>query len=169
MEKNHCFNNSRCFSHFAALRHILSCQDSGVAIHQAQPETTRQQTGMSLEHSRQMCLVHQQTGTAHHAQQTDLTNRLHLTCSTNREKTKKGRLADGIRQRNKKKKPQQTSVMKKLDYNSRFVRVIPTLSPNQSSHNSIGQLRTSCSNSSLSPSSKIGTFSMKLCSFFTGE
>ena len=28
--------------------------------------------------------------------------------------------------------------MKKLDYTSRFVRVIPTLSPNQSSHNSIG-------------------------------
>ena len=28
--------------------------------------------------------------------------------------------------------------MKKLDYTSRFVRVISTLSPNQSSHNSIG-------------------------------
>ena len=28
-------------------------------------------SGMSLEHSRQTCLLHQQTGTAHHTQQTD--------------------------------------------------------------------------------------------------
>ena len=109
-----------------------------MAIHQAQKETTWKQTGMSLEHSRQTCLVHQQTGTAHHAQQTDLTNRLHLTCSTNREKNNKGKTRGRHPSANRKRQPQQTSVMGKLDYTSRFVRVIPTLSPNQSSHNSIG-------------------------------
>ena len=89
---------------------------------------------MSLEHSRQTCLVHQQTGTAHHAQQTDLTNRLHPTCGTNKEKNNKGKTRGRHPSANKKRQPQQTSVMKKLDYTSRFVRVISTLSPNHNRH-----------------------------------
>ena len=82
--------------------------------------------------------MHQQTGTAPHAQQTDLTNRPHLTCSTNREKNNTGNTRGRHPSANRKRQPQQTSVMVKLDYTTRFVRVIPTLSPNQSSHNSIG-------------------------------
>ena len=82
--------------------------------------------------------MHQQTRTAHHAQQTELTNRLHQTCSTHREKNNKEKTRGRDPSANKKRQPQQTSVMKKLDYTSRFMRVIPTLSPNQSSHNSIG-------------------------------
>ncbi len=39
---------------------------------------------------------------------------------------------------NRERQPWQISFMKKLDYTSRFVRVISTLSPNQSSHNSVG-------------------------------
>ena len=93
---------------------------------------------MSLEHSRQTCFVHRQTGTAHHAQQTDLTNRQHLTCSTNREKNNKGKTCGRHPSANSKRQHQQTSVMRKLNYTSRFVRVIPKLSPNQTSHNSIG-------------------------------
>ena len=93
---------------------------------------------MSLEHSRQTCLVDQQTGTAHHVQLTDLTSRLHLTCSTNREKNNKGKTHGRHPSANRERHPQQTSVMRKLDYTSRFKRVIPTLSPSQSSHTSIG-------------------------------
>ena len=39
---------------------------------------------------------------------------------------------------NRERQPRQMSFMKRLDYTSRFVRVTPTLSPNQSSHKSIG-------------------------------
>ena len=45
--------------------------------------------GMSLEHSGQTCLVHKQTGTAHYAQQSTLTDPLHHAYSTNKEKTTK--------------------------------------------------------------------------------
>ena len=87
---------------------------------------------MSLEHSGQTCFVHHQTGTAHHAQQTDLTNRLHLTCSTNREKNNKRKTRGRHPSANRKKQLPQISVMRKL------VRVIPSLFPNQSSHDSMG-------------------------------
>ena len=91
---------------------------------------------MSLEHNGQTCLVHKQTGTAHYAQQSTLTDPLHHACSTKLGKTTKtrGRHPSANRER----QPRQISFMNKLDYTSRFVRVISTLSPNQSSHNSIG-------------------------------
>ena len=92
----------------------------------------------ALRADRRVSCTDKQGGTAHHAQQTDLTNRLHLTCSTNREKNNKGKTRGRHPSANRKRQPQQTSVMRKLDYTSRFVRVIPTLSPNQSSHNSKG-------------------------------
>ena len=78
---------------------------------------------MSLEHSGQTCLAHKQTGTAHYAQQSTLADLLHPACSTKQRKNNKGRLADGIRQRTRK----DNLDMKKLDYTSRFVRVISTL------------------------------------------
>ena len=57
--------------------------------------------------------------------------------ATNKEKNNKTKTRGRHPSANKKRQPQQTSVMKKLDDTSRFVRVIPTLSPNQTSHNSI--------------------------------
>ena len=93
--------------------------------------------GRALNTARQTCLVHQQTETAHHAQQSTLTDPLHDVCSTSKEKQQRktrGRHPSAKRER----QPQQTLVIRKLDYTSRLVRVIPTLSPNQTSHNSIG-------------------------------
>ena len=60
---------------------------------------------------------------------TKMTSQLHLTCSTNREKNK-GRVADGFRQRKGRNNLTRHGSQEKLDYTSRFVCVIPTLSPN---------------------------------------
>ena len=56
----------------------------------------------------------------------------------NKKKTNQGKTRGRQPSANKERQPRQISFMKKLDYTSRFVRVISTLSPKQSSHNSIG-------------------------------
>ena len=86
------------------------------------------QTGMSLEHSGQTCLVHKQTGTTHYAQQSTLTDPPHQSCSTNKEKTTKedSRMASVSEQG----ETTLTDIIhEELDYTSRFVRIISTLSP----------------------------------------
>ena len=79
-----------------------------------------------------------------HAQQTCFTQLISplQPCSPTRRKNKKKTNQGKTRGRhpsaNRERQPRQISFMRQLDYTSRFVRVIPTLSPNQSSHNSIG-------------------------------
>ena len=79
-----------------------------------------------------------------HAQQTCFTQQISppQPCSPTRRKKHreptKGRTLGRHPSANRERQPRQTSVMRKLDYTSRFVRVILTLSANQSSHNSTG-------------------------------
>ena len=70
---------------------------------------------------------------------TDLATATVFTYAEEKNKeTNKGKTRGRHPSANKEREPQQTSVMWELDYTSRFVRVIPTRSPNKSTHISTG-------------------------------
>ena len=83
-------------SHFAALWHNLSCWDADVFNTSS---STRNYLKANWDDDEKRALNIADRCVSCTNEQSTLTDPLHHACSTNKEKNKKGRLADGIRQR----------------------------------------------------------------------
>ena len=106
------------------------------SIHQAQKWDLSESKLGSLDHSRQTCLVHKQTGIAHHAQQQIWPDSFTSRAAQNREKNNKATRRDDFRQRPG-RNILNRHVVRKLDYTSRFTYVSSQHSlPTTLSHNS---------------------------------
>ena len=123
------FSNSQCVSHFAALRHNLSCQDTDVVNASGSTHgiylKTNSQLGLSLV-TTDTCIMHKQTNkNCASRATTTLTTQIQQACGTNKEK----KTAKTPRRVSKRERTtSSTWATDKLDYISRFVRVIPTFS-----------------------------------------
>ena len=130
IKKNHWFTNSRCLSHFAAPQRCGFRQISSWSWEQ---QTTWKQ---ALRCEKQGSWGTRNKRVSHNWSRHY--SRDHQHGGKKNKETNQGKTRGRHPSANRERQPQQTSVMRKLDYTSRFVRVISTLSPNQSSHNSIG-------------------------------
>ncbi len=148
----HWSGNSQCVSHSAALWHNLSRQDSEVFS-----TTCWGQKEIWLKLSRLWALIQQirvscTSKQTRITQQPKLTSRLHFTCSTDREKNNRNA---ATRQQAGRNNLIRHGSQDKLDYTSRFVRVIPTFSQQNSfGHGVVGVNMVEMGCSSQHPASK---------------